>query len=147
MFKRVRKQSGRTAIRFQTWIDPKTGQLCFAEEGKQPPTLANREWQRLELHCFYDKEMKRIRLKEEAPSVVNFAPEALRIFQESIRALKQLEDSIPCNIHVIDQLVINKTWHDVDRYQAEALLFTKPVGTYLFRKDAFAQILEEQLIS
>ncbi|GEM_PF-6249827 len=36
-------------------------------------------------------------------------------------------------------------WHEVDRINAESLLAELPVGTYFFRKDLYAQLLEEQL--
>ncbi len=39
----------------------------------------------------------------------------------------------------------NAAWHDVDRLQAESLLEGKPMGTYLFRKDSVAKVLEEEL--
>jgi len=41
--------------------------------------------------------------------------------------------------------VIRQTWHDVDREGAERLLSKQPVGTYLFRKDAFTTTLQEIL--
>ena len=44
-----------------------------------------------------------------------------------------------------DRNILNDAWHDANRMQAESLLEGKPVGTYLFRKDPYAAILEKQL--
>jgi len=41
--------------------------------------------------------------------------------------------------------IIHEAWHNVDKTQAEALLSAYPPKTFLFRKDPFASILEEQL--
>lgn len=145
VFKRVRKQSAHSTLRYRTWIDCKTGQLLFAEEGKSPPVLKDKEWKQLDVICFYDKQSGQVRIEEQEPSVIDLAPIALRIFQESITALKQLEASDSCVIKVSDQLLISKIWYHIDRYEAESLLFQQPVGTYLCRKDLFTELLEEQL--
>jgi hypothetical protein len=145
LFKRIRKQSSRSTVRFRTWIDCETGQLCFAEEDKLPPMLKDKQWKQLDLTCFYDEEAGQIRLEEQEPSAIDLAPMALRIFQESVRALKQLEGSTSCVVKLSDQLLISKIWHHVDRYEAEALLFQHAIGTYLCRKDLFAELLENQL--
>lgn len=44
-----------------------------------------------------------------------------------------------------DQNVLFQAWHYMDRMQAENLLLDKPVGTYLFRKDPYAGLLEQEL--
>lgn len=41
--------------------------------------------------------------------------------------------------------LIYEAWHDVDRERAEILLEERSPGTYLFRKDVFASLLEDQL--
>jgi hypothetical protein len=43
------------------------------------------------------------------------------------------------------RIILFYAWHPVDRFRAETLLFDRPSGTYLFRRDAFAEILEQQL--
>ena len=44
-----------------------------------------------------------------------------------------------------DQLLLQKAWRKVKREEAEEILLSKPVGTYLFRKDHYASCLEEIL--
>lgn len=41
--------------------------------------------------------------------------------------------------------LVDEAWHNVDRMEAERLLLHTSIGTYLFRKDYFAQTLEEEL--
>jgi len=41
--------------------------------------------------------------------------------------------------------IIHEAWYNLDKEHAETLLSSYPPGTFLFRKDAFASILEEQL--
>ncbi len=146
LFKRVKKRSNKATLRYRTWIDCKTGQLCFEEEGKLPPALKAKDWKQLNVTCFYDVKADQMRIEEQELSVIDLAPTALRIFQDSINALKQLEGPVSCAVELSDQLLISKIWHPGDRYHAESLLLGQPVGTYLLRKDVFAQLLEEQLL-
>jgi len=145
LFQRARTQSNRSTIRFRTWVDCKTGQLCFAEEGKTPPNLKSKQWKRLDVTCCYDAKSDQIRLEEQEPSALDLGPVALRVFQESLNALKQLEDSSSYVVKLSDQMLIGKIWHPGDRFQAEEVLLQQPIGTYLCRKDLFASLLEEQL--
>lgn len=41
--------------------------------------------------------------------------------------------------------IIHEAWHQVDRIEAEKLLSDQIEGTFLFRKDSYAYVLEEQL--
>jgi hypothetical protein len=41
--------------------------------------------------------------------------------------------------------IVHESWHQVDRAEAEFLLQGHPVGTFLFRRDEYAAILEDQL--
>ncbi len=43
------------------------------------------------------------------------------------------------------QDIVHEAWHDLTRNECEALLLSRPKGTFLFRKDEFATVLEEQL--
>ena len=44
-----------------------------------------------------------------------------------------------------DRNILWAAWCSVNREQAESLLEGKPTGTFLFRKDSFAEVLENQL--
>lgn len=41
--------------------------------------------------------------------------------------------------------IIHEAWHGVDRLGAESILLNNPEGSFIFRKDEFAGILETQL--
>ncbi len=41
--------------------------------------------------------------------------------------------------------IVHEAWHQIDRIESELLLQKHPIGTFLFRKDDFAVILEQQL--
>jgi hypothetical protein len=89
--------------------------------------------------------------------------EAFHIIQETLHVINalclQLKSSggLDAKISAIARVAIDATtssqnkrilidaWHFVDRMGAEDLLLSKPVGTYLFRKDSYADILEQQL--
>ncbi len=49
--------------------------------------------------------------------------------------------------HLPGQDIIHEAWHDLTRKECEQLLLSRPPGVYLFRKDEFASILEEELSS
>jgi hypothetical protein len=147
LFQRVQKRSSQRAVRFRTWIDAQTGQLCFEEEGKVPAHLAEHHWHALDLNCTYDSRTRQMRLEEGEPPAFNWEPVALQIFQESMRALQQLEGPTSCVVRMADHLLMSKIWHPVDRFGAEELLLQRPVGTYLCRRDFFAECLEAQLLA
>ena len=41
--------------------------------------------------------------------------------------------------------ILQEAWFSLNRDDAERLLLKEPIGTYLFRKDSFAQLLQEVL--
>ncbi|MES2199873.1 MAG: SH2 domain-containing protein [Chlamydiota bacterium] len=45
------------------------------------------------------------------------------------------------------QDVVHEAWHNLNRKECEQLLLSHPPGVFLFRKDEFASILEEELSS
>src|SRR4051812_35605779 len=56
-----------------------------------------------------------------------------------VEKIQHLEDAKSAEL-------LKQGWHAVDREEAEKLLFTAPLGSYLFRKDHFANCLEEILV-
>lgn len=85
-------------------------------------------------------------------------PEAMRRLADTIKTLNRLAfdpthrltsetaiSSLEVEDQDIGQQLIKSNWHDVDREGAEKLLEGKMVGTYLFRKGEFAEILEKNL--
>ncbi len=90
---------------------------------------------------------------QEANYMVEQTLRALNLASKSVnnyRDLYQIFDAIThLEIEYIekenDKDIIESSWFDVDRLGAEQLLLNNIVGTYLFRKDLYATILEKQL--
>lgn len=142
VFQQVKKNHGHKVKRFRTWVDKTTGEIQIVPEGK---SLQGKQWQEVRAVIAYDTHSGRVAFEEEAPAVLDFDPKALKIFQETIYALKQLETVAACRVQLADYLLINRIWKQADRFSAEEVLMACPIGTYLFRKDEFAHILEEKL--
>ena len=84
-------------------------------------------------------------------------PEAMRRLADTIHTLNRLafypkhktrpHDAIAA-LEIVQSegfSVIEQAWHDVNREEAERLLTGQRVGTYLFRRGEFAQLLERNL--
>ncbi len=158
---KVKAKPTPTTLVFQAWIHRQTGEVKDA-----PPSLDEKEWEQVELNCTYDAEKKEIRFKEGTP--LSLHPLARRVFKEALHTFKNViktfrgEDFAEQIRHmstlsgsasaVTDNHLIASAWHSGDRSKAEELLGIGkknllPQGTYLFRKDSFAEILEQQLSS
>ena len=93
-----------------------------------------------------------------------FAPEALAALRETIKTILLMAKFLPrlqsltstlkelSKINVDSFLeslsakdLIHEAWYQIDRVTAELLLRHQPAGTFLFRQDEYAKILERQL--
>lgn len=144
IFHRVRQLQDKKTVRFRTWVDRETGELRFVQEGELK-TPKGRHWQELEASVVYHPESDQVCWEESHPSAINFSRAALKIFHETLVALKQLEPKVAFHVKLADYLIINRLWYPCNRYVAEEKLLDQPVGSYLFRKDPFAAVLEQQL--
>lgn len=84
-----------------------------------------------------DQTVKTIRLMARMLPRLQTFPKLLEAFSIDDLEIDQAKKDDPDLIH--------HAWHDLDRLETEALLSRYPVGSYLFRKDGFAVILEHQL--
>ena len=66
--------------------------------------------------------------------------------EEVLKEISQAELEAPMP-KLLEKDIVHESWHDASRIEAEKLLEHKAVGTYLFRKDEYATLLEEQLSS
>jgi hypothetical protein len=144
VFQRVRELEGKKPVKFRTWVDVETGELRFVKEGPSK-TPKGRHWQEVSASVVYRPESDQVCWEEHHLSAINFSHKALQIFHETLLAMKQLEPKVAFRIKLSDYLIINRLWHPCDRYEAEESLLTQPIGSYLFRKDRFASMLEEKL--
>jgi uncharacterized protein Usg len=100
--------------------------------------------------------IKGFRCDDLTPIAFNIVRNTMQMLNAICQNLKG-PSNLDTKISVLTRLVIDGTvshtdrnilidaWHPVDRIEAEALLSDKPVGTYLFRRDSFSEILEQQL--
>lgn len=144
VFERVKHQQGKRATRFRCWVDQKTGELSFIKED-QSGNIEGKNWKELYVNLFYDSSTKQVSFIESHPEALSFDPKAFRVFQETILGIKKLEAQQNYSINLVDYLLMNRIWYPVDRLAAEALLLRQPIGTYLFRKDEYASLLEDLL--
>ncbi len=148
---------------FRIYIHCKTGELSLLGEEKQ---IEPRQWKPLFLkwddgcgqsplqiiesgegEAFYYGDLKAEALHRLADTIkvlnhVAFDPTHRGMLNRmtSQHAIASLEVE-----QEIDHPFIEKAWYDVSREGAEKLLIGHPVGTYLFRKGEFAEILENNL--
>ncbi len=155
---------------FRAWLNRETGQLFFAEIAQDSYYLGKKEWKPIEFSYRYDPVNGEIQfLVQEGQKTVgvfhsdDLAPVAFRILRETMKVLSEIggrlkgPSDLDTKISVLTKLTIDAEishsdrnliidcWHHADRMQAETLLKDRPSGTYLFRRDPFAEILEEQL--
>jgi hypothetical protein len=155
---------------FNVWLNRETGQLFSSDLREESQYLGKKEWKLVELSYLYEPAsgeiyflVKEGEKEQELFKSGDLAPGAFRILCETMKVLGQiggqlkgpsdLNTKISVLTHLVidaevshqDRNVIIDAWHHVDRFQAESLLEGLPIGTYLFRKDAYADILEEQL--
>lgn len=155
---------------FRAWLHRETGQFFFDEIMKESLALGKKEWKPISFSYRYDPVSGEIQFlleesdtKEAGFNAQDLAPVAYRILRETMKTFNEISTklkgpsdletkisvlaklNIEAEVSHADRSVLIDTWHHADRMQAESLLIEKPVGTYLFRKDSFADILEEQL--
>jgi hypothetical protein len=155
---------------FSVWLNRETGQLFFSDIREESEFLGKKEWKQIEFSYLYEPISGEVHflVKETGEKFALFksddlAPSAFRILRETMRILGELSErlkgpsdlntkfsvltkmTIDAGVSHADRNVIIDCWHHVDRLEAEALLEGLPIGTYLFRRDPYADILEDQL--
>ncbi len=128
-------------------IDLKTGELREASmEGKS-----------IEIHLDLDKQQVRVTEKPDAKqfNLEVMDPKGRKVLSETCHYLKsalmylhdihefshiEFEPSVQ---EIMGRDFIQEAWHAVEREDAEMMLLNTEPGTYLFRKDHFAAVMEE----
>lgn len=155
---------------FKAWLNTDTGQMLYTEGKEASQYLGKKEWKPVSFGYQYEPRSGEIqfvvRVAEEKETLLrsdDLAPMAFRVFRETLKVFSEIgkllkgpsdldtKISVLSNVAIIaeashaDRNMIIDLWHHADRMQAESLLFNKPVGTYFFRKDPIASVLEMQL--
>ena len=174
ILRRVKEKSAQEPLSsekiFKAWINRATGQFLFSDTLSESQFLGKQDWKPVELSYLYNSEtgdiaflLEEVEVKQRGFYSSDLAPEAFHIIQGTLKVINDLcrqiksLTSLDAKISAIAQVAIDAitprqdkrilidAWHFVDRMGAEDLLLNKPVGTYLFRKDSYADILEQQL--
>ncbi len=153
---------------FSAWLNRETGQLVF--NMRESLDLTKDEWKPVEISYSFDPQKGEIFffIEESKSSIQGFswgdlAPSAYLMMREMMLVLNEIchklkgPSDLDTKMAVLtkvnidfsashpDQNILMRAWHPVDRFEAETLLMDKPVGSYLFRRDPFCEILEEEL--
>jgi hypothetical protein len=164
MLGKVKRPKGDELV-VRAWVKASTGKLQFED----PPRLETKEWQPLEIRCKYDRrrglvqvektEGEPLHLKERAAQVVaatfsTFSNLGGGLSQggDFASQLDELSKLAQPLAPISDERLILAALYEVDRGGAEKLLQNRsdrpvPTGTYLFRQDHYAQVLEDQLVA
>ncbi len=155
---------------FKAWINRKTGQFFVDDIHEESSFLGKKDWKPVDIVCVYDPQLgemcflveeselskKSFRYDDLTPAAYAIMSQTLLLLNKISEQLKgpsdletkmgvilklELENAEPTKIRNI----LLEAWHPSDRYQAEVLLWDKPAGTFLFRKDPYADLLEIQL--
>jgi len=171
ILKRAQEENEDERLFLKAWINCNTGQLMADYVRAESLKLAKKEWKPVEICCVYDPQQGEVCFwieeqegGKEAFDCGGLAPNAFTVIRETfevlndvssrlkgpsdlktkISVLTRTEVSTEMEAHV-DKNILLEAFHTVDRLQAEILLWNEPPGTYFFRKDLYAALLEEEL--
>jgi len=174
IMRRVKKKQAATMLPqekvFNAWLNRNTGQLSFALSGEESHFLGKKEWRPISFSYNYDLQNGEIQftvqdadMESNAFDSKDIQPTAMRVLRDTMKVFHQIGEqlkgpsdfetkiavlakaNIVSEISHVDRSILIDTWHPSDRMQAEDILKGKPAGTYFFRKDPYAEILEKQL--
>lgn len=159
-------QKERTYIAFVNRI---TGVLHFPELDEDEPLLNSKNWKPIEIRIKgYEREEGVFEAAEEEASWRVFRcddmqPAAYQVLAETVKTLNVVSKKFQAHLEMenvfrelsgleIESMplfpgkdIVHEAWHQANRVQAEELLKDQAPGTFLFRKDEYASVLEDQL--
>ena len=167
----VQKHLHDQRFHFNAYVNRKTGEILFEEEVQNIDKLHLKQYKSLCLNLSQEASHPGFEILEEKSNESLFdckdlTPLARHILAEMISALNrivfesphpenseevlkevsQAELEAPMPKH-LEKDIVHEAWHEASRIEAEKLLEHKAIGTYFFRKDEYAALLEEQLSS
>ncbi|NGX47747.1 MAG: hypothetical protein K1000chlam3_01130 [Chlamydiae bacterium] len=151
---------------YQGYVNCKTGELRFAELEKKK--VFSEEWKSIVIQLRPNDEEGAFEVlspeSEEVFEYQDFSKEAYALFTKTMHILNQIAydpkqgknpfwilrqvahvDFILSEEEEGRRNLIHEAFYNINRRKAEYLLKERSPGTYLFRKDEFAQLLENQL--
>lgn len=162
MLSHVQRPTGDELV-IRAWVRASTGQFQFTA----PALTEAKNWQALEMRCTYDRQQGQVRFEKTEGDVAHLQARAAQVVAATFSAFAQLGTGLCRGGDLASQLDTLSKWaqplspihedafirtafYEVHRGEAENLLQDRPgspipPGTYLFRKDHYAQVLENQL--
>jgi hypothetical protein len=153
---------------FNAFINRARGEIRFADLHTEP--LDEKEWEAISFNFSAPKEAEESfsieisDINEQCFSWKGFQPEAIVTLKETLKTIQFISKFLPrlknlsavlrefslTNLDTfLDQLstkdLIHEAWHSLTKQECEKLLMKQSPGVFLFRKDEFASILEDQL--
>ncbi len=153
---------------YKAYIHRVRGEIRFFDIS--PKVEEDQEWKCISFKVMLDREKPEkllcevsdegqvvFRCDDIKPNALHNLSETLKVINLMARLLPHIEslprlflefsqinlDRLPQDMPSRD--IIHDAWHQVDRLGAERVLQEKEVGTYIFRKDPFAEIMESEL--
>ncbi len=154
---------------YSAFVNRKTGEIRFAE--LETETIEGKDWKQISVRMRIPEHLEEGVFEviggeneEQSFEYADLGPAAFHALSETVKMLNMLaypsakKKNVERIFIEISELeiepglekrkkrdLIHEAWHQVDREEAEKLLNDCPVGTYLFRKDEFAALLEAEL--
>lgn len=151
---------------YNAYVNSNTGELRFTDLEKKKPQLGE-EWKPIIIQLRPNGTGAFEVISADNNEVFDcnqIKPEAYALLSKTIHILNQLSydpkqgnnpfwvlrhishlDFVLSEEEEGQRNLIHDSWHNVNREEAEYLLQNQALGTYLFRKDEFAQMLEDTL--
>jgi len=152
---------------YKAFINKLSGELSFCDVSPEISASELSTWRPLSFRVFAPPaESMKCEIVEQniASSADGVAPEAVKVLQETVKTIQLISRLLP-RIQNLPRLflefsqvhlevtglkkgqydIVHNSWHQVDRIETEALLGNKEIGTFIFRKDEYARILEREL--
>lgn len=158
---------------YLAFVNRKSGMIIFNEIEDSDSSLNQREWKPIRIAIklnSLEKDEGVFEIFEEDESETIFQRDdldslAYRILSETFKILNQVSRQYEARFYDVHSFLsllshveigegikkmegkdlVHEAWHQVDRMGAEKILSAKECGTFIFRKDDYAVILEEQL--
>lgn len=155
---------------YKAYINRINGEVLFSELLPEPLSLEIKDWKiiqlRSDLHegkisfevlegegnqeCFHCEELAPLAYQTVAETI-HMLNQCVQLIYQAKAPDQQLVDLSQLSIKPTALMApydyIQATWHPLGRLEAEKLLFKHPYGSFFFRKDKYAQWLEEMLVT
>lgn len=168
-----RKQSLENLKTYAAFVHRVTGKISFTDLAEEGVKLKDKQWKPIRLRVrmsnaqSHKAEFEVIEegAEENLFKYKDLEPLARQVMSETIKVLNSISGHLKNRLDVEGVLgelshvniesslahskgdIIHQTWHEIDRAGAERLLKKEAPGTFFFRKDEYATVLEEQLSS